>query len=133
VIIARNADQAAFEAFWQVTLPPGTVFINSGDKMPSINGDETFTLQDGAGGAIDGPSAAMGKGSQTNFQRKQPLGPAADAGSWVVVEAKPGTAGPGGGCQASGEGLFVSEFSDAGGSGNFIYEFVELCYSGEKP
>jgi hypothetical protein len=31
-VIARNADKAAFEAFWGVTLGPNVVFLNSGGR-----------------------------------------------------------------------------------------------------
>ncbi len=132
LIVGRNSDKAAFEAFWKVTLPPGTIYINSKDSFPSINGDETFTMQDGAGKVVDGPTVAMGKPAVSNFQRKQPIGAANVAASWTVGAAGPGVSKPGTGCAVGGDGVFISEFSDAIGTGAFAYEFVEICFAGPK-
>lgn len=131
VIITRNADKAGFEAFFKVTLPTGAVFINSGDNMPSINGDETFTLEDASGKLVEGPTPALKSGDAA--QRKEPVGPAADTASWNMVKAGPGSSTPGTGCAIGGNGVYISEYSDASGTGAFVNEYVEICYSGPKP
>ena len=48
VIVARNVEKAAFESAWSVSLADNVVFVNSGGKVPQINGDETYTLSDAA-------------------------------------------------------------------------------------
>ena len=129
VVIARNADKAAFEKFWGVTLGADTLYINSDGGFPSINGDETFSI---AGtDASDGPTIALESGN--NYQRKMPVGKADAAASWTTGVDTPGKgATPGSGMKGAvgGPQLMISEFSDASGSGNFNYEFVELYYRG---
>ena len=132
VIVARNIDKAGFEAFWKVTLPADAIFINTGDGFPSINGDETFALLDATGKVIDGPSVPMGKPDSSDFQRKQPIGAANVAASWTVAASGPGVSKPGTGCAVGSDGVFISEFSDAVGTGAFAYEFVEICFAGPK-
>ena len=53
LIVGRNASKTSFETFWNKTLGTNVVYINSGDKMPQINGLEVFLLQDDAGITID--------------------------------------------------------------------------------
>jgi hypothetical protein len=127
VVIARNADKAAFESAWGVTLGPNVVFLNAlnttGSKFLVINGDETFTLKNAAGTILDGPTIAMAPnpGSQS-IRRNDPCLPAGTASSWTVgaiITATPGS-GAGPGC---GTGLVINEFSDAS---NYVTEFVEL-------
>jgi hypothetical protein len=53
VIVARNATRASFETFFAVTLNSNVVFINGttvigGNGFPSINGAETYELQNAA-------------------------------------------------------------------------------------
>jgi hypothetical protein len=52
-------------------------------------------------------------------------GAVGNASSWTKVASTSGNPGTGGltGC---GKGVFINEFSDALGTGNFVYEFVEL-------
>ena len=130
VVIARNADKTAFEAFWGVTLAPDVVFLNSGEKVPMINGSETYTLTNAAGVVLDGPTIAMATSAGQSVRRNDPCLPAGSAGSWTagaVTSATPGS-GAGPGC---GTGLVINEFSDA--SVDFIHEFVELHYDAPAP
>lgn len=127
VVIARNVDKAAFETFWSVTLGPDVVFLNAlnttGAIAPTINGGETFAIQDASGTVLDGPSIAL-PATYQSVRRNDPCQAAGSAGSWTagaLATATPGT-GAGAGC---GIGLVVNEFSDAS-SGNSNYEFVEL-------
>lgn len=126
VVIARNADKAAFETFWNVTLGPDVVYLNAqnsnGNIPPTINGSETYTLKNASGTVIDGPTIAMASGAGQSLRRNDPCLAAGTAASWTVgasATATPGT-GAGSGC---GAGLVINEFSDAS---NFIHEFVEL-------
>lgn len=125
VVIARNATKAEFEAFWNVTLPADAVFIDANDAMPVINGDETFTLKDASGRTVDGRTVAMSASAARSYQRINPCGSASKSASWTVVSDT--AANPGSGAVAGcAKGVIINEFSDASGTGNFIYEFVEL-------
>lgn len=125
VVIGRNATKAAFESFWGVTLSSNVVYINAGDGMPVINGDEHFTLYNAGGGKEDGRTAAMSASAGRSYQRKDPCNNASKLASWNVVSDLSGTPGSGAatGC---GTGVMINEFSDATGTGNFVYEFIEL-------
>ena len=130
VIVAREADKAAFEGFWGVTLAANVVYINSGGKIPQINGAETYTLKDASKAVVEGPTAPMTSGKA--FQRNQPVGAPGDAASWTVVTAGPGVSTPGTGQVAptSPKGIYISEISDASGTGAFVYEYVEIHFDG---
>ncbi len=134
VIVARKASKADFEKYWGVTLAANVLYINSGDKIPSINGKETFTLKDAKGNVVDGPTIAMDVVKAGNYQRKVPIGPAKDAASWKAQAPSlaNATPGKGQGTVAKSPGLYISEFSDAKGSGKYVFEFVELHYPGPK-
>ena len=125
VIVARNADKASFEAFWGRTLGPNVTFINSGDAMPQINGSETYTLYSASGSKVDGATVAMGSSGGQSLQRTKPCTGANKAGAWSRVASTSAT--PGSGAPAPcGKGAYIGEFSDALGTGNFIFEFVEI-------
>jgi hypothetical protein len=129
VIIARNATKAAFEAFWRggAALPSNVVYVNSGDKIPLINGSENYTLYNATGTKIDGKTVSMASGANQALRRKDPCLAAGTSSSWNIgatTTADPGT-GAGAGC---GKGVVINEFADAAGTGNYIYEFVELHY-----
>ncbi len=118
VVVGRDASRAQFEAYWGL-LGDDVVYFNAGDAFPAINGDETFTLLDDGGATIDGPTPAIAGGDTV---RRNDL---SAVGSWTV-EAE-GNANPGIGHPDPGAaGVFLTEASDASGSGNFVYEFVEL-------
>jgi hypothetical protein len=123
-IVARNATKAAFESFWGVTLGANVTYINSADHMPQINGSETYTLKNSGGTTIDGATYAMDSGALKSLQRAN-CGAVGSSGTWTNVSA--GSATPGtGGLTGCGKGIFINEFSDAIGTGNYIYEFIEL-------
>lgn len=130
VVIARNADKAAFESAWGVTLGPNVVFLNalspSGEWAPTINGGETFTVKNAVGTILDGPTIVLPATFQS-VRRNDPCLPAGSAGSWTagaLASATPGS-GAGAGC---GIGLVINEFSDAS---DFNHEFVELHYDAQ--
>ncbi|HXG57468.1 MAG TPA: Ig-like domain-containing protein [Thermoanaerobaculia bacterium] len=125
VIVARNASKAQFEAFWGVTLASNVVYINSADGMPQINGDENYTLYNAAGTKIDGRTINMAASAGEAIQRTNGCGSSTKASSWRRVASS--SANPGSGAPPDcGRGVYISEFSDALGTGNYIYEFVEL-------
>jgi Bacterial Ig domain len=124
LIIARNATKAAFETFWGVTLASNVVYLTAGDSFPQINGSENYTLFNAAGTRIDGATIAMAAAGSQSVRRNDPCLAANQAASWTVATtgANPGS-GAGAGCA---KGMVINEFTDAAGTGNFVYEFVEL-------
>jgi hypothetical protein len=129
LVLGRNATRTAFESFWGVTFPAGVLYADAADSFPVINGEETFTLLDASGNTVDGPTVglAAGKGYARTIGR-----PAGHDSGWTAYDAVKGNAGPGTAPPGDGaaHGVFISEFSDANGTGNFIYEFVELHFDG---
>lgn len=124
VVIARDASRAAFEEFWGVTMPASTVFISSGDTCPRINGDESFFVADSDGNVIDGPTPIMFE--HENFERIDGALPGTELSSWDIFTdtlPTPGFAAH----DETADRLFISEFSDAPGTGSFVFEFVELA------
>ena len=103
-----------------MTLPSNVIYINSGDRMPIINGDENYTLKNASGVVVDGPTVNMPATAARALQRTDPCGT-----TWnTVLES---AANPGGGAPAGcGAGVKMNEVSDASGTGNYIYEFIEL-------
>ena len=127
LIVGRNATKSAFEAFWRggTPLPSNVLYLNSADTMPVINGSETYDLYNAAGTRIDGRTVAMGSSAGSTFQRKDPCLAANLSSSWTISTAS--TATPGSGAAAGcAKGVVINEFSDALGTGNFVYEFIEL-------
>jgi len=124
VIVGRNATKSAFESFWGVTLGSNVTYINSGDTMPQINGSETYTLKDASNVTIDGPTFAQDASSGDSLERAN-CGSVGSAGTWTKVAATSATPGSNGltGCSL---GMFINENSDAIGTGNYVYEFIEL-------
>ncbi len=122
IVVGRDATQSAFEQFWGVQLGDDVLYINTGDEFPAINGDEVFSLASADGEVVDGPSEALEAGA--SLQRVDPS--ASGAAAWSSVSD--GNADPGQGAVPGPghEGPFISEASDASGSGSFVYEFVEV-------
>jgi len=128
LVIARDAEQSAFETYWGVTLGSDVIFLNSGGVLPQINGAEVFELRDAANATLEGPTG-LAIGSGQAVQRTTLSGNAASAGSWVAGASS--TATPGAGAPAGAQaGLAITEYADALGTGNFVYEFVELYLDG---
>ena len=136
VIVARNVNRSDFEAFWNVTLGSNVRFFQSteggGTEWPTINGSETYTLRNDTGSTVDGATIAMVSSAHQSYART-PGAPAGAAGSWTSGSDTVGTPTPGSGQSTAGApvGIYISEFSDAAGAGNFPHEFVELFYPGE--
>jgi len=127
LVVGRNATKSAFETFWRggTPLPSNVIYLNAADTMPVINGSETYDLYNAASTLIDGRTIAMGSSGGSSIRRNDPCLAANLASSWTVAASSTGTPGTGAatGCA---RGVVINEFSDALGTGNFIYEFIEL-------
>jgi len=124
VIVGRNATKAQFQAFWGTTLASNVVYINSGDTMPQINGSETYTLKDEFNVTVDGATYAHDASSGDSLERTT-CGASGLSGTWTKVASGSATPGWNGktGCSL---GVFINENSDATGTGNYVYEYIEL-------
>ena len=122
IVIGRNADQAAFETFWSISLPANATYINGNNSALSINGGETFSLHNDGGSTIDSSTEALSGGNTV-------VRDATNLDSWTqsaYTNATPGSGVTGG----NGAGFVITEYSDASGTGNYIYEFVEVYFDG---
>ena len=126
LVIGRDATKAAFEGFWG-PLPSNAVYLNSAGLMPVINGDETYDLYNPASTKVDGRTIAMTGGGGSTLQRKDPCLASNLSGSWTISASANGTPGRGAAAGCA-KGVVINEISDALGTGNFVYEFVELHY-----
>jgi hypothetical protein len=126
-IVGRNATQAAFEAFWRAgaALPSNVAYVNTAGAFPMINGSENYTLYNAAGTKVDGKTVSMSSSAGQSLRRNDPCAAAGTTSSWTVGATSTATPGSGAGAGCA-KGLVINEFSDASGTGNFIYEFVEL-------
>ncbi len=126
VVVSRSAPKAAFEVFWGATLGGGTVYVDSGDRLPSLNGDETFSLVGPSGAVVDGPTPKLVAGRNL---RRRAGAPAGAASSWIDQAALPGDATPGDPGPGVGDGAVrITEIADPAGSGQFPCEFVEIAW-----
>lgn len=125
LVVARDATRSAFEAFWGITLPASVVYVNSAGAMPIINGDEYYDLYNASGTKVDGRTVAMTAGGGSSVKRKAPCLSSSSSGSWTVTASSTGTPGSGAGAGCA-KGVIINEFSDALGTGNYVYEFIEL-------
>ena len=126
LVLGRDATKAAFEAFWG-PLPANAVYVNSAGALPVINGDETYDLYNASNTKVDGRTIAMTASAGSSVKRKDPCMQPNQSASWTVTASSTGTPGSGAGAGCS-TGVVINEFSDALGTGNFVYEFVELHY-----
>ncbi len=122
IVIGRNADKAAFETFWNVSLAANVIYINGANSALSINGAETFSLHDATPSLIDSSTSALVGGNTV-------VRDATNLNTWTQFDDTTGTPGSGvtGGNDA---GFVITEYSDASGTGNYIYEFVEVFFDG---
>lgn len=125
LVIGRNVTKSAFQSFWGVTLGSNVVYLNSADTMPQINGSETYSLYNAAGTKVEGPTYGMSSSAGQCLRRKDPCNAVGSSGSWNIGATTLATPGSGAGAGCAG-GVKINEFSDAAGTGNYVYEFVEL-------
>ena len=138
VVVGRKADEVAFTEAWlgpNGVFSEGVQYFNAGDGFLVINSSaKGILLKDADGNLVDGPTLDIASGK--THQRIVPLGPSQDDASWESESAgspglqSPATPGDGQPMPAQTSGIYISEVSDASGSGNYIYEFVELYYDG---
>jgi hypothetical protein len=125
LVIGRDATQSAFQTFWGRTLPANAVYLSSAGAMPVINGSETYRLTNASGTLVDGTTIAMPSTAGSTVQRKDPCLAAGSSSSWTISASSNATPGSGAGAGCA-KGVVINEFSDATGTNNFVYEFIEL-------
>jgi len=131
IIIARNASQAQFQAFYGRTLDSNTLFFTGGNVFPSISGGEQFALFDsnadattlgvGADGFTFPEAAAAGQ----TLQRIDCGTLSTVAASWNIVASTPASATPGiTGLSTVSNRICITEVADSPTNSNF--EFLEI-------
>jgi hypothetical protein len=93
--------------------------------MPQINGSENYDLRNASNVRVDGLTISMASAGGESIKRLNGCGNPNTSSSWSRTASSTGNPGAGGPAPCN-KGVFISEFSDALGTGNFIYEFVEL-------
>ncbi|MBN1407101.1 MAG: lamin tail domain-containing protein [Calditrichaceae bacterium] len=53
LVLGRNADQSAFETFWGVSFGANSIYVNSGNSAPQLNGEEVYLFEDPLGINVD--------------------------------------------------------------------------------
>jgi len=127
VVVGRNADAVDFSYYWGA-MPKSTLYFKGNNSMPVINGTYTYRLVDTSGNDVDGPTVSANKGSLHRNSTD-----AANAAHWTALaetQASPGVA-PSTTGFADGS-VFISEMSDASGTGNYVYEFIEITFLAGK-
>lgn len=128
LVLARFASQAAFESYYGVTLATNVVYLTNdaaSPVVPMINGDEVYRLFNPEGGLEDGPTPLFDD-SFDSHHRTDP-----EASPWTLDNNLPS---PGSGVEAQDatfSGMVITEATNSPGSGNYIYEFVELYYDAD--
>jgi hypothetical protein len=87
LVIGRDAFIDDFEMFWGVTLGSQVVYVNSGDKIPLINGSEIYRLVDASDAAVDpedGSYSAMAMSSSAG-KRIYRLSTGNSLSDWAVT------------------------------------------------
>jgi hypothetical protein len=125
LVIGRDATKAAFQTFWGVTLASNVVYLTTAGAFPQINGSENYTLKNGSGTIIDGPTISTSSSANQSLRRNDPCLAAGTTSSWTIGATTTGNPGSGAGAGCA-KGMVINEFADAAGTGNFIYEFIEL-------
>jgi len=124
LIIVRGATRADFESALGMTLGSDVRFINaeSGNAdAPIINGGEQWQLVDPSGAIIDGPTMP----GDRNRAYVRVGADASDPSSWADTVDTAATPGP---RPAVTSGPYIGGWSDASGSGRYVFEFVEIHY-----
>ena len=125
LLMARDATRDQFQAEWNVVLGGDVVFLNSqagNTGVPVVNGDETWVLADDDGVVVDGPTI---RGESGNCYVRLRAEDAGRESAWDVLidsDASPGRTQ----LSAQDRGVFISTWSDASGTGRYIYEYIEI-------
>ena len=128
LVLGRDATKSEFEAKWLVTLASNVTYVDAAGAFPSINGDETYALENASAVVVDGPTHASLDPNGLSCRRQAADSDGTEAAHFSC-SAAPGDSTPGSGLALIGSGeVVISEFSDYGGSGNYVFEYVELFY-----
>ncbi len=126
LVIARNASPGAFQGFWGVNWGDEVVYIDGADQFPTINGGETYSLRAPDDTLVEGPTPTLDL--STVMARTDADADAGDTDAWSVDVAPndgstPGSSDAVGGVSGT---VYISEYTDPVGAGNFVYEYVEI-------
>jgi hypothetical protein len=128
LVLGRSATQTAFESQWGVTLASNVTYVDAEGDFPSINGDEVYSLLNAGAVVVDGPTHASLDPDGLSCRRVASDSDGTGAADFTC-SAAPGDSTPGSGLALLGSGeVVIAEFSDHGGTGNYVYEFIELYY-----
>lgn len=125
LIIARDASRAEFEDHWGITLGANVVFLKSGNPnsgIPVINNNEQWSIFNRSNQREDGPTLVGG--TAKSYKRIRVGNPSSEA-SWEITPESAATPGVTD-LAPTDRGVLVSEWSDASGGGDYIYEFIEI-------
>ncbi|MDD3804602.1 MAG: hypothetical protein PHW02_09520, partial [bacterium] len=124
VLCRGNKTKTEFENFWNVSLASNVIFLDSSTiAFPQQNGAEIFSLHDASDAFID---------STTLPQLTTPRSIQRDSSSAMTFsyynssQANPGTFANSG----YNSGLVITEVADSSGTGNYLFEFIELYNDG---
>jgi hypothetical protein len=131
IVIARNATQAQFQAFYGRTLDSNTLFLTGGNVFPTISGGEQFALFDSnndattLGVGTDGFTFPEAAAAGQDLQRLDCGLISTQAASWNIVAATPASATPGVTGLSTGQNrICITEVADSPTNSNF--EFIEI-------
>lgn len=120
VIVCRGATKSNFEAHYGITLPSNVIFIDSTYNMPTINGDETFSLYDNLGNKVDTTFFNLVTG-RVYFRDSTNLNNFS-YNTFSTTNATPGSVGST--IINKGRGMVITEVVD--NTTNYLYEYIEL-------
>ena len=120
IICRGNKSQSEFESFWGVTLGTNVIFLDSvSPVIPQNNGRETYSLYDSFG-VLQDTTMPRESNSDKCMQRDS-----SNVFSFALLpssSASPGSFSGGG----HGAGMVITEFVDTAGTGNYLYNFIEI-------
>lgn len=121
LVIGRDSEQAAFETEWGVTLGTNVTYLNSGNRVPQINGSETYSLENSTGTTIDSESNTGSDISGNLLYR-----PDTSVNSWSIDSS--GTVLPGTltNITLTQSGVRIVICADCAGTGKYVYEFIQI-------
>ncbi|MDD3802902.1 MAG: hypothetical protein PHW02_00755 [bacterium] len=120
IICRGDVTREEFEAFWGVTLDSNVIFLDSVSPLiPLNNGRETYSLYDSSG-VLQDTTMPRANNNDKCMRRDS-----SNVFTFTLIQtsiSSPGTFTNGG----SGAGMIITEFADTGGTGNYVYNFIEL-------
>jgi len=124
IVIGRNAEAGPFADHWGA-LPQGTLYFKGNNSMPVINGTYSYTLVDGSGNTVDGTTVVSSSAGSLHRNNTE----AGNLAHWTSTPQSGATPGVTPSTIGFADGaVFISEMSDAVGSGNYNYEFIEITF-----